>query len=91
MIPPNRHQGKSLQSANKPRGAPVHASRKRTARAKITHGRRHRATAKAIKSLVVVLDKAAMQDILLSLHAFDDEDSTGQDSQREKKYHRDDH
>jgi hypothetical protein len=45
----------------------------------------------AIKSLVVVLDKAAMQDILLSLHAFDDEDSAGQDSQREKKYHRDDH
>jgi hypothetical protein len=45
----------------------------------------------AIKSLVVVLDKAAMQDILLSLHASDDEDSTGQDSQREKKYHRDDH
>jgi hypothetical protein len=72
----------------------VDASRARWhlgSRLEITHRRRYRAAGKGLKSLVVVLDKTAMQDILLSLHAFDDEDSTGQNSQREKKYHRDDH
>jgi hypothetical protein len=70
---------------------PSHLAHRRSCSFQLVGGAATARRQGAIKSRVVVLDKAAMQDILLSLHAFDDEDSAGQDSQREKKYHRDDH
>jgi hypothetical protein len=40
---------------------------------------------------IVVVDVAAGYHVLASYDAFDEEDSTGQDSQRNNKSHRDDH
>jgi hypothetical protein len=40
--------------------------------------------------LVVVRDIAAVHDVLPSHYVFDEEDGTGQESQRHKKNHRDD-
>jgi len=60
------------------------------ARVRASGGRRHGARGVG-PSILVVVDVAAGYHVLVSYDAFDEEDSAGQDSQRDNKSHRDDH